>query len=136
MSAAGGPGAGATAPTGAAPAQPTPMIPGVAPPHAGVPQPGDPALAAALAAAQSFFLGAMGHAGGVPGAFPPGPAPGLFAPPGAPGGPPRPGSAAAMFPPDHLNHQMRPGDGPASRGATPGVGGEIPGATYNRKDKR
>ena len=126
MSTAGGPGAGATAPTGAAPAQPTPMIPGVAPPHAGVPQPGDPALAAALAAAQSFFLGAMGHAGGVPGAFPPGPAPGLFAPPG---------SAAAMFPPDH-HHQMRPGDGPASRGATPGVGGEIPGATYNRKDKR
>lgn len=126
MSAAGGPGAGATAPSGAAPAQPTPMIPGVAPPHAGVPQPGDPALAAALAAAQSFFLGAMGHAGGVPGAFPPGPAPGLFAPPG---------SAAAMFPPDH-HHQMRPGDGPASRGATPGVGGEIPGATYNRKDKR
>ena len=46
----------------------------------------------------------------------------------------RPGSAAAMFSPDH--HQMRPGEGPASRGATPGVGGEMAGATYNRKDKR
>ena len=90
-------------------------------------------MAAALAAAQQF-LGFMSHAGVNPGGFPPGPAPGLFAPPGAPQGPARPGSAAAMFAPDH--HQMRPGEGPASRGGTPGVGGEMAGATYNRKDKR
>jgi len=89
-------------------------------------------MAAALAAAQQF-LGFMSHAGVNPGGFPPGPAPGLFAPPGAPQGPARPGSAAAMFSPDH--HQMRPGEGPASRGGTPGVGGEMAGATYNRKDK-
>lgn len=130
--AAGGSSAAAAAPQGTAAAQPQPVIPGVAPAHAGAPLAGDP-MAAALAAAQQF-LGFMSHAGVNPGGFPPGPAPGLFAPPGAPQGPARPGSAAAMFSPDH--HQMRPGEGPASRGATPGVGGEMAGATYNRKDKR